>query len=92
MGKEGLKQADVITQQDMGSELMLYDGKKDEVHMLNGTAKVIWEGLMAGQTEEELEKGMRKNFLVGSEHDLFLDIRNVIREFKEKGLVKQPSP
>ncbi|HEX9756204.1 MAG TPA: PqqD family peptide modification chaperone [Nitrospiria bacterium] len=78
-----------IVQQDLGNELMLYDAQKDEVHILNGTAKIVWEGLVVGETEEQLEMRLRERFLIGKDRDLFLDIRNIIGEFKEKGLVKQ---
>lgn len=86
-----LKKADDINQQDMGSELMLYNGKKDEVHILNGTAKIIWEGIAAGQTEEELEKGLRDRFSIDGDYDIMADVKKVIKEYKNKGLIKQYS-
>ena len=75
--------------QDLGSEVMLYDAQKDEVHILNQTARVIWEGVVAGKSPEELASELKERFSVGPDHDLLSDIRGVMEELKGKGLLKE---
>jgi hypothetical protein len=88
MGKEVQKNAEGLTIQDLGPELMLYDAQKDEVHVLNPTARVVWEGLVAGYTEDEIASDLQERFSIVPGHDLRPDIRNTIVELKRKGLIK----
>ena len=82
--------AEALTTQDLGPELMLYDAKKDHVHILNQTAKVVWEGVVAGQTEEEIAAALQARFVIKPERDLLADVRKLIGEFRQKALLNAP--
>jgi len=88
MGEKMQKDAEGLTIQDLGTELMLYDARKDKVHILNPTARVVWEGLVAAQTDEEIASALRERFSIEPGQDLKTDVRTIINELRQKGLIK----
>jgi PqqD family protein of HPr-rel-A system len=88
MSENVKKTTETLTVQDLGPELMLYDAQKDEVHVLNGTARVVWEGLVAGRSQEEIEQDLRERFSIDLGRDVASDIRRVVQELNQKGLIK----
>ena len=90
VGDELPTEADALTSQNLGPELMLYDAKKDHVHILNQTAKVVWEGVVAGRSEEEIAAVLRERFAVEPGGDPLADVRKLIEELRQKALLKAP--
>jgi len=77
-----------ITVKDIGDETLLYNAKEKVIHVLNPTAKLIWELCDGGHTLDEMEEMMRANFAVPAEHDAAADIRRTLETFASKGLVE----
>lgn len=90
MGQESQNKVGELTSQDLGSELMLYDAYQDKVHILNETAKAVWEGMAAGRTEGEIALELRRRFSAWPERDVLADVRAIIAELRERGLLKTP--
>lgn len=78
---------DIIAKK-LGSEMMLYDPKSDDVHVLNETSLFIWNSLDGNQTYEAIESIIRKNFEVPDDQNVLEDITNICRDFRAKGLLE----
>jgi len=78
-----------IAVKDIGNETLLYSAKGEAIHVLNPTAKLIWELCDGEHTITEMEQAIRANFSVTDEHDVTEDIRRTLEIFAEKGLLSQ---
>lgn len=76
-----------IIAKELQSELMLYDPERDEVHLLNATARRIYQMHREGKDLTEIEQAIRASFQVEEEQDLHGHIRKCLGELGEKGLI-----
>jgi len=76
-----------ILAKELGSELMLYDTEADEVHVLNPTAKLVYEFYKKGTNPTEIEQRMREKFQVDSGQDLHADVMRCLEELRSKQLL-----
>ena len=87
----GLKWGNVMSQQiiakELDSELMLYDTEQDEVHVLNPTARLVYDLYKKGRTLTEIEQEMRKNFQADDRRDLRGDVMRCVEELSSKQLI-----
>ena len=59
---EDEKMGEHIIEKEMKSELMLYDSIRDEVHVLNPTAMLVYRLKKKGKALEEIEAAVRRAF------------------------------
>ncbi len=71
----------------VGGESVLYRTNEKAVHVLNATAKLIWELCDGKHTETDIEKAIRSNFSVPKNHDVVADVRNTLEGFATKNLL-----
>jgi hypothetical protein len=76
-----------ITAQDVGDETLLYTAEEEAIHVLNPTAKLVWELCDGEHTVASMEQAIRANFSVTGEHDVGRDVRRTLEVFAEKGLL-----
>ena len=76
-----------ILKKEQGSELMLYDAEADEVHILNPTARLVYELCAQRKGLGAIEHAMRKAFRAERDCDILLDIRQCLIMLKDKKLV-----
>jgi len=76
-----------ITAKDIGDETLLYSAEQEAIHILNPTAKLIWEFCDGERTLEDMEQAIRASFSVPDEHNVGEDIRQILEVFEEKGLL-----
>jgi hypothetical protein len=76
-----------ITLQDIGNEVVLYSATADAVHVLNPTAKLIWELCDGQHTLANIEQVLRANFAIPPDQDVMADIRQTLETFAAKGLL-----
>jgi len=74
----------------LNDEVVLYDEKGNTVHVLNATAKLIWELCDGVHSLEEIEQAIRSNFSGLEDRDIAQDILKVIDIFRRKGLLMEP--
>ena len=79
---------DEIVEHPFESELMLYQTDKDDVHVLNPTARVIYRHYKEGKGVEEIEKALREQFRIAPDRDIAKDIEECIAGLKKKGLIE----
>ena len=77
---------------EVGSDLMCYDTDKDEVHILNSTARAIHSLLSEGKTEEQIIEALWAASRVPERKELEADVRACIKGLMEKGLVDESLP
>ena len=80
------KNPEVITK-ETDSKLVLYDTRKEAVHILNRTAYLIWELCDGQHTISDIEDIMRERFSIDHEYDLMNDIDQAVQQLLVKGLL-----
>ena len=76
-----------ITVKQVGSEVIVFGRADKEIHVLNATAKLIWDLCDGKHTVEEIEASIRSRFSVPPESNLTEDIQKTLRVFDQKGLL-----
>ena len=79
------KQGIVI--QDIGRETLLYSAEGKTIHVLNPTAKVIWDLCDGAHTIEDMEHEIRSSFSFSREHNVIEDVKRTLGIFKDKGIL-----
>jgi len=77
-----------MIKKDLGNELMLYDTDSDELHVFNSSARMIYQMLEQGKTDEEIKTELKKNFKIDESVDINNDIKKYKLEIYKKGLLK----
>jgi hypothetical protein len=72
---------------ELKSELMAYDVERDEIHILNDTAKLIYHLSQEGKTLSQIETLLKKAFQVSEEQSLSRDISICLERLREKRLL-----
>ncbi len=76
-----------IIAKELESELMLYETEKDSVHLLNPTARLVYNLYKKGKELTEIEQEMQRNFQVDDSRDLRGDLLRCLEELRSKKLV-----
>ena len=78
---------DKIIEKELTSEMMLYDSIKDEIHILNDTARLMYKLYKEGKNNIEIEQAIRQSFSIDESVDLTSDIQQCLDEFERKDLL-----
>ena len=81
------KQSIVI--QDIGRETLLYSAEGKVIHVLNPTAKLVWELCDGTHTIEDMDRAIRATFSMSKEHDVAGDIKRTLELFATKGVIEK---
>ena len=76
-----------ITVKDIGGETLLYGSNQKILHVLNSTAKLIWDLCDGQHSLAEIEQSLRSNFSVPVDHDVAGDIEKTLEIFASKDLL-----
>lgn len=76
-----------ILAKELESELMLHDTEKDEVHVLNPTARLIYKLCREGKDLTEIAQEVRRRFQLEKEQDVQSDVQQCLEELRKKGLL-----
>jgi hypothetical protein len=76
-----------IIEKEIGSKIMLYDPERDEIHILNPTARLIYTLSKGGKNLEEIAQAIRGTFKLQENQNLEESIQECLAELKDKGLV-----
>ncbi len=86
-----LKRADLIVA-DVHEQSIIYNSQKELIHVLNATAKVVWEMCDGQHTAEDMADRIRQSFAVPAERDILADVHGVLAVFVEKDLLAGLQP
>jgi hypothetical protein len=73
--------------QDIGREALLYSVRGKIFHVLNPTARFIWELCDGEHTIEDMEQAIRNRFSLTKEYDIAGDILQALKLFRSNGLL-----
>jgi hypothetical protein len=71
----------------VGSDLFLFDPVKDEVHVLNVSARLIYELHRQGKGLQEIEAAIKGTLQCRGDLDLQGNILSCLESLKNKGLI-----
>jgi len=71
----------------IAGEVFIVDASKAEMHELNGTAALIWEGLAAGKTEKAIVAAILSEYEI-EEKTARADLENFVKELGKTGLLQ----
>ena len=77
-----------ITVKDIGGETLLYGSDQKILHVLNATAKLIWDLCDGEHSLAEIEQALRSNFSVPADHNVAADIEKTLEIFVSKDLLQ----
>ena len=83
--------SDNVTEKRVGGELALYVGAHRAIHVLNPTARFIWESLSEPLTFDELLFVMTEAFDVDRDV-LCTDLQDALDQFRSLGIVRDGAP
>ncbi len=72
---------------EIGSELLLYDAETDEVHILNATARMVYELHRQGSTADQIAQVLRSRFSLGEEANIGADVECCLDDLRTKGII-----
>jgi hypothetical protein len=73
---------------ELGDQTILYNTNRKAIHVLNPTARLIWDLCDGEHSLQDMEQTMRSNFSIPREQDVYADILRILDEFASKGLVE----
>ena len=76
-----------ILLQEAGEETLLYSPEGRAVHVLNPTARFVWDRCDGQHSVGDLAQALREQFGVAPVHDVEGDVRRTLGTFAEKGLL-----
>lgn len=71
----------------IAGEMFIVDAARAEMHELNGTAALIWEGLAAGKTEKAIVSALMTEYEIG-EKAARADLESFVNELEKTGLLE----
>ncbi len=69
---------------EVGTETMLYDAERDELHVLNATAQLVYRFALAGKGLDEIEEAIRGHFQTPADRDLRREIEGCLATLRKK--------
>ena len=78
-----------ITAQDIGAETLLYSADEKLVHVLNPSAKLLWELCDGAHTADDMAAALRDNFSIPAQQDVLGDVQRTLQTFASKGLLQE---
>lgn len=78
-----------IIAKDIGDETLLYSAEEEAIHVLNPTAKLVWDLCDGEHAVGDMEQAIRTSFSVTDEHDVTGDVRQTLEVFAAKGLLQE---
>lgn len=82
-----LRRSDVSVE-EIGDETLLYDAHAGTVHVLNSTARLVWDLCDGEHTVSEIAEAIEAHFSVPAERDVLDDVRNTLASLVHKGLLR----
>ena len=73
---------------EIGGDLILYNTADEAVHVLNPTARVVWELCDAQHTADDMAQALRASFDIPPDRDVLADVAETLAAFSTKGLLR----
>jgi len=73
---------------DLGGESLIHSAEHKEIHIINPTARLIWDLCDGTHTIDDIAQELRAHFSIPPERDVTADIHNTLRILKSKDLLE----
>jgi hypothetical protein len=83
-----LRKSDILVQ-ELGEQTILYRAEGKAIHVLNPTARLIWELCDGQHSLRDMEQAVHASFAIPEGHDVCADIRRTVDGFSSKGLLEE---
>ena len=84
-----LHRTDLLTNETEG-ELVLFDAADEVVHILNPTARLVWDLCDAQHTPDDMAQVLRAHFAIPLDRDVLADVEETLAVFSAKGMLGSP--
>ena len=88
MNNRPVQKKDVTCRQLDESETMLYDPETEALHVLNATARLIWENCDGKHTAEDMVAIIKTRYAGGQDSDVLRDVQATLDTFAARGLLQ----
>jgi PqqD family protein of HPr-rel-A system len=88
MASATYKRRSKIREQSVGKDLIVFDEKANEVHVLNGTAAFIWACLKTPATSADIETALRSEYDMNAVANVPAVIQRLLGDLESKGLIE----
>lgn len=86
---DGFRVREVLVTQRLGDEYLIVDLELDEVHVVNESAAVIWEGVRDGLDAVQIEARLRERYDFDAAADPAAMIRGALAALLGKGMLER---
>lgn len=86
--KTNPRRKDGILANELDQQVVLYSVENEVIHILNPTARAIWDLCDGKHSLQDIEHKVRTRFAVAEEHDVYADIQQTLQQFSAKGLLQ----
>lgn len=77
-----------VTVDNVGNETLVYAVEAEAIHVLNRTAKLVWDLCDGTHSVSDMEQIIRTQFSVPPGEDVAGDIENTLEQLANKGLLQ----
>jgi len=84
--KKPLRREGVLSRQ-LGDESILYDSKNGNVHVINSVAEFVWNMCDGSHSLSDMERHVQERYQSSGEANVLEDLRNIIQDFLNLGVV-----
>ncbi len=81
------RRRDDLKEQRIGEDLMIYDPRAGAVHVLNGSAALVYRLCDGNHDLDSIERHLRGGFQVAEDRDLRSDVLDIITSLRKKLLL-----
>ena len=78
---------DDVEARKLGNEWLLYDPRSGAVHVINDSARRVWELCDGTRNMTDIESNLATAYTVPDTADVHQDVELVLQSFSEKGLL-----
>jgi len=82
-----LRNSDILLQ-EIGDEVFLYNPNNDALHVLNTTARSVWNQCDGTHTLEEIINYLCNTYQLPEEANVYKDVMEIIQTFSELGVLR----
>jgi len=72
---------------DLGDDLMIYDSRTGNVHILNKTARFIWECIKSGACVSTIVAQVEAEYDSGASENVLTDVSKIVDALCRTGLI-----
>ena len=73
---------------DLGDEFLIYSAEHKELHVINPTARLIWDMCDGNHTINDIKTEIQTRFAIPPDRDIISDIHSTLDTFCKKGLIE----